>query len=700
MAKKPTTMFQSVQGVLRIVAGGFSVAFFHEAWTMSEHGEYLAALTMVAVAMFLGLIAVSGWSGFSEHPRLTKPLKWFLRFVIVGWGAYSAFIIWRNKGSKPWSNVTPQDLITASSYLSILTMISWRWLAVVGGIVLAFLLGRFSRRATSERKTDTYADAYTDEWLREVLRSDRTSIDSLVKVFLVDWKPEFSTHVLRPYIDFWLAISNISVCAVRFEESIGGYITFQKDGAVKRSEFKENPVLAPDQELDVLPRKPGLLIIRQWLDRTEADEITTSGSKSKFWLHELQVYFSGEGINRTQLSTSQVLEKDRRWIADPGLYYAHADVQPTETSKAESPPTPITSRDLPTDLIKQIEEEYDLKKLEPNFIDRGCEYVEAHNDEQGVIIRGANPDGETFHALVRMFGNEHPRNNVKSLKRVSFRLNFICFDRATRNKSQSVNTDRGAWLNEAQTEIEFAAHCPSKRAVVVTVEGSDNQVSVIRRDSDSYKGIHPLREKLAGSIYTVFLTLLDESRNNKSFQYILEIIREPGFELRLNESAIWKSRHLRAFMDEGFEFIKKLHAIWEDAHQQVPLPPPTPVRELFPNYAIPRPEKEESPPVVDFFEAVRQRDAIQRAREETLIETLEDWQTRVAAFLELWFTKEQSDKFVNCVPTFEDGLNCKPRGSRLSRAFARRDTKAPVEPEHWGLADAVSRRYDVLMELM
>lgn len=384
------------------------------------------------------------------------------------------------------------------------------------------------------------------------------------------------------------------------------------------------------------------------------------------------------------------------------FYWVARESAELKPKRATPNPTQITiTRELTPELIKQIEEEYgyELKKLEPNFVDRGDEYVEAHNDEQGVIIIGPNPDGETFHALVRAFGNEHARNKVKLLKRVSFRLNFICFDNDARNKPQSINTDRGAWLNEAQTEIEFAAHCPAKRAVVVTVEG-DTQVYVIRRDSDSsYKGIHPLREKLTGSVYTVFLTLLEESRNSKSFQYVLEIIREPNCELRLTDAVIWKSRHLRNFISESYDLSEKLHAIWQGAHEQVPLPPPTLASGVFPNYAIPRSE-EDAPPVVDFFEAVRQRDAIQRTGEEGLIEVLEDWQSRVAAFVELWFTKEQSDKFVSCVPTFEDGLNCKPRGSRLSRAFARRNAKSPVEPEQWSLGDAVSRRRDILMELL
>src|SRR5258706_8272227 len=144
--------------------------------------------------------------------------------------------------------------------------------------------------------------------------------------------------------------------------------------------------------------------------------------------------------------------------------------------------------------LEELEENYEpLKKLEPNFVDFGHEYVVAYSDDKGVIIQGSLPDRESFHVLAGSFGNEHPRKKVRSLQRVSFRLHFIRFDRATRHKSGSVKIHRSAWLNEAEVEIDFPAHCPPRRAILVTVEGAENRVNAVRRDSDSsYKGILPL----------------------------------------------------------------------------------------------------------------------------------------------------------------------------------------------------------------
>lgn len=121
MAKRLTRaneLFKDFKGVLRLAAAGLSYGLFDKAWTMSDHGEYLAAFLMVAAAVALGFIAVWGWSGFSEHPKATKPIKWGLRIVVLLWGAWSIFVIWRNKGSKPLTNVTPADLSSAHTYFS------------------------------------------------------------------------------------------------------------------------------------------------------------------------------------------------------------------------------------------------------------------------------------------------------------------------------------------------------------------------------------------------------------------------------------------------------------------------------------------------------------------------------------------------------------------------------------------------------
>ena len=351
--------------------------------------------------------------------------------------------------------------------------------------------------------------------------------------------------------------------------------------------------------------------------------------------------------------------------------------------------------------LKELEEQYEpLKKLEPHFVDIGNEYVPAYNDENGVIVRGSSSAGDSFHVLARSFGNQHPRQRVKSLKQVSFMLNFICFDRATRSKCKSVNIHRGAWLSEAETEIDFPAHCPPRRAIIVTTEGSENHVYAVRRDSDSsYKGIQPLREELTGSVYTVFATLLLESRNSKSYQYILEIIREPGFGLFLNDAVHWKSGHLDKFVDEGFAFCKRLHEIWKDAHDQVPFPPVDPNRPIFYNYAL---SGSDRPEPFDYTAANTRIRAIEQEQEEKLIEEIKNWEARAADWVDLFIGAEQRKKFLECVPSIEDGFNRgqKPFGYRIQLFRREGEPSPPPKLPYWTLNDTVSSRRDKLIEII
>ena len=376
-----------------------------------------------------------------------------------------------------------------------------------------------------------------------------------------------------------------------------------------------------------------------------------------------------------------------------------------------SPPPPLSrERSLPEEpteerhvLLGELEEEYEIKKLEPTFVDFGNEYVVAYNDEKGVIVRGPASGGESFHVLARSLGNQHPRNKVKSVKKVSFRLNFICFDRATRNKCETVNIHRSAWLTEAETEVDFPAHCPPRRAIIVTAEGAENRVYAIRRDSDSsYKNILPVREELAGSIYTVFLTLLVESRNAANFQYILEVIREPSFELRLNDAVLWKSTHLRKFIDEGFAFSTKVREIWKDANDQVPLPKlpdrPNSWGNILLSGALNASEE------IDYPAALARIRAIEREQEEKLLDAVREWQVRAADWVDLFIGAAQRDQLLQCMPSIEDGFNRAQR--RGLRGFFRVSLTPPGgEPPppklpYWTLSDAISSRTDKLMNIL
>ena len=373
------------------------------------------------------------------------------------------------------------------------------------------------------------------------------------------------------------------------------------------------------------------------------------------------------------------------------------DVQPKPQNYLES----FEAKEQRRISLEELEEEYEpLKKLEPNFVDFGNEYVEAYNDEKGVIVRGSLPDRESFNVLARSFGNEHPRKKVRSLQKVSFRLIFICFDKATRNRAGGPKIHRGAWLTEAETEVDFPAHCPPRRAIIVTAEGSENRVYGVRRDSDSsYKGILPLREELTGSIYTVLLSLLVESRNSASFQYILEIIREPSFELRLTDAVTWKSGHLHKFVSEGFAFSDRLHEIWKDASDQVPIKLlNTSVPNMLLLSSFNTTEK------TDYPDSLARMRAIEREQEGNLLDEIKGWEARAADWVDQFIGAEQCDKLLKSAPSFEDGLNRAQKSAymRIRPQLVPREGEPPPSPQlgYWTLSDAVSSRRDKLMEII
>jgi hypothetical protein len=202
-----------------------------------------------------------------------------------------------------------------------------------------------------------------------------------------------------------------------------------------------------------------------------------------------------------------------------------------------------------------------------------------------------------------------------------------------------------------------------------------------------------LREELTGGVYTVFVSLLVESRNSKAFQYILEIIREPGFEIRMTDAAHWKFSHLDKFVNEAHALLNRVHEIYMDAHNQVPAPPTKPAS--FASIFSAEFNKTEAFDYPAYFARIR---AIERDQEEKLLDDINDWQSRAADFLDLYIGAGQRDQFVNSSPSIEDGFN------RVEKSPLRRIRigskggleSAPPELPYWTLGDAVMARLNQL----
>ncbi|HKO42078.1 MAG TPA: hypothetical protein VJU84_02205 [Pyrinomonadaceae bacterium] len=374
-------------------------------------------------------------------------------------------------------------------------------------------------------------------------------------------------------------------------------------------------------------------------------------------------------------------------------YVAAASAKRNENSPHRSKNRELNEAETQRLSLRELEEDYEpLRKRQPNFVDFGNGYVPAHDDDNGVIVIGTSVEEESFHVLVRSYGNEHASKPVKSLQKVSLRLTFACFDRTTGTKPQRIVIHRGGWLSELETEIDFPAGCPPRRAVIVTAEGTDNSVYAVRRDSDSsYKGILPLREPLTGSVYGVLLNLLAASQTVATFNYILEVIRDPGFELRLTNAAIWKGEHLYKFAEEGTAFSQTLNEIWRDVQSQFPYPEIKPINNFF----APR-------DAFDYSENASRIRAAEREQEGKILEGIKDWEARAADFLTLYISADQGEKFLKTLPSIDDGFNrVQKRLHGLRLSFIRgQNQPAPPSLPYWDLSGAVSSRTDKLMKII
>ena len=206
---------------LRIVASVLSGLLFQWAWTLSDHGEYMFALIGTAVAVGLGFIAIYGWNGFPEQPSgLTKTLKVVVGLSAFVWAAVQAFVIYRNKGAKPWTNFRASDFVTIRSYLSLVMLLSWKWLVLFAVGALGYAVGRLNRPKTATDRESALETQPSDAppSVQSLAEKDRTAIADRVKLIGISYNPNFA----KGYIDLTLAVYNDSIFDVVLELSIKG----------------------------------------------------------------------------------------------------------------------------------------------------------------------------------------------------------------------------------------------------------------------------------------------------------------------------------------------------------------------------------------------------------------------------------------------------------------------------------------------
>lgn len=318
--------FKGLSNLLRLVAAGLGYGFFDTAWTMSEAGEYLAALVMVSIGVVLGLIAVYGWSGFSEHPKLTQPLKWFLRAVIVCWGAYSAFVIWRNKGQKPWTNITRDDLHKPGTYLAYLSPASPRtWGILAVGVSLGILIAVLTTRRW-KRVLGT-ADPCPYEWTHLIAQYEKENINQAA--MLLDCSLLYKElDGEAPYVNFNFQILNLSVFSICVGKSVEGWVEFASrrlGGNLKRT----------DTNGSFPHRTASWIVVTQWLSKEDVAMMRNSSEECAFGFEHLDLTI--EGAVDTFPSDKEVVArpfKIKRRLERDGRLAAESEyLKPKETQK-------------------------------------------------------------------------------------------------------------------------------------------------------------------------------------------------------------------------------------------------------------------------------------------------------------------------------------------------------------------------------
>lgn len=315
------------------------------------------------------------------------------------------------------------------------------------------------------------------------------------------------------------------------------------------------------------------------------------------------------------------------------------------------------------ELIQTLKRDFELVKLEPNLIQLGGDDTfAAYDDENGVIVVGERDTSNTFEVKAVSYGNQsdrkpvivkgkrQPIRKVAPLHNVYARLTYKFFD-----GRYPLIIHRGAWLSEQKSIVDFPSNCSPRRLILATVEGEKENpiIYVTRRDFDSsYKGAITKREQLNGDLFNVIVELYTELESEviKKFEYIIEITREPEFEVKHVNASLWKSLRLSEFYSEGLQLSIRIY---------------------------------------------------QEKKEEEIVEEIKDWEVKVANFIGQHLSEHQKTSFLNSYPSIEAGLN---HQRRMPLLLPRSPAKEPQEKKltlpYYTLNDSIEARTDKLEQFI
>jgi hypothetical protein len=329
---------------------------------------------------------------------------------------------------------------------------------------------------------------------------------------------------------------------------------------------------------------------------------------------------------------------------------------------ASSPPIPTL--DLQTS--------HDLVKLKPNLVRSMGKLIEAHWEKNGVIVQGSSGSAAgTFQVLPVLYHNSpdtRPKRRIAGLDAVYGELTYSYFDR---NDIQKIH--HGAWLDESDNKVTIGI--TGKRNLVVATLESDNQLCALEREFD---GAHPEGVtrplELSSDLIKIRTRLIAASDGSiiDNFEMILEVLREPNFQVTLSWAFAWKMSHLTDLRSKGYDLLFEAYAVGSEAHEKGKV-------------------------IGDFFNA--EILAASRARLEEIAVHAKKWESRAADFIGTHFGDKAKTDFLNRTPTIDAGLQRqRKKWMHLIGPPIRSgsETKQEFKSPNWDLTDSITARIDNL----
>jgi hypothetical protein len=368
----------------------------------------------------------------------------------------------------------------------------------------------------------------------------------------------------------------------------------------------------------------------------------------------------------------------------PAIHYFVKFHQRT-TAELDAKGKLLTERAVPRELtLSEIEQRYgdsyEVKALEPNLMAGfEVEYMPAYNDSNGLIMAGIPSESSSeagFYVHIAAINNRSRKNKVAPLSRVAARLIYHDFGNAV------ITIDRGNWLSEKDREMDFPPNGSPHRLVLATVENG-NHVYAVRRDLESgYSGPRAIREELKAELYKIEVELFAiVAQYHKNLTYILQIHREPQFNIKISRHDVWMTFNLGVLQDAGYKLIFQAYDIGKARHEKV--------------MAL----RFDDPKVADAYtEENQQRDQ--------LAEAVRIWEKSAGEFIGLHYGKEKGEEFLHATPTIEQGLQRVRKGwqYRIRLTLPSKDVTGEQKSQttdtpNWDLTDSINVRIKTLDKL-